>query len=126
MNYVIIVIVILCLFIYFRKNIKESFENVIMTNGSKVEVDIQDKVKVGGDVIVKVVNGKSNTEWISTEINSNNYYPISYFVKGDWKVRMKDENGMWYVYIYDTTYEKLSVDVSISITFVNRSSIKNV
>jgi hypothetical protein len=122
--YVIILIIILCFLFYFRGDIKEHFESVIMTNGQPVIEDLQDKIKFSGtDVIVRTIAGKSNVNWIPTDVNSETYYPISYFVKGDWKVRMKNEDGQWHIYIYDTTYEKLSIDVSIKITFINRKNI---
>jgi len=122
--YVILLIIGLILIFYFRQNIKEKFENVVMTNGLSVSEESQDKIKIGGsDVITQTITGKSNTEWISTGVNSNIYYPVSYFVKGDWKVKMKNENNLWYVFIYDTTYEKLSIDVTMKITFINRKSI---
>jgi len=124
--YVILIIVGLFLICYFRRNIKEQFENVIMSNGLPVMEESQDKIKISGsDIITQTISGKSNNEWISTGVNSNKYYPISYFVKGDWKVKMKNEKDLWFVFIYDTTYEKLSMDVSMKITFIDRKHLNN-
>lgn len=135
----LIILIILLISFVICKNNKEHFDqipktgeinsvlqNKIMSNGEPINEPVKQISKHNeqlNNVLIKKIKTKTNTDWFNTNVSINEYIPISYKIQGDWKIKIKELDGWYYIFVFDSTYEKMSIDIDVDIIFINKKNV---